>query len=53
MRPFSQPDIHTVLSNHMNKLKQDIASLETDHVLKASVAELEKYYIQKGMITPG
>ncbi len=37
----------------MNKLKQDIASLETDHVLKASVAELEKYYIQKGMITPG
>lgn len=50
--PFIDGDTSATFRNILDKIKQEIASLENDYVLKASEDELEEYFIDKVTISP-
>jgi hypothetical protein len=52
MKPFSDYDIHSVLSTIIEETKGEIKELNNQYVLKASKTELEEYYINKVIINP-
>ncbi len=52
IRPFRDSDTFTAFSNLVEKVKQEIRSLDDDYVLGASKAELEAYYAAKTKIDP-
>jgi hypothetical protein len=52
MYPFHDASLSEVLREHLSKLIKEIASLDTGYVLKASPAELEEHFYQKGFLEP-
>ena len=50
MRPFSDRDSLPTFRNLIDKITEDIQSLDNEYVLKASPIELEQYYVEKVMI---
>ena len=50
--PFRDGDTFATFRNIIEKTVADIEALENDYVLKASPAELEKYYMSKVLVTP-
>jgi len=48
--PFSDEDTFTTFRNLVEKVKQDIQSLDNEYILKASQTELEDYYVNKVVI---
>jgi hypothetical protein len=52
MKPFREGDVHATFSNIVDKVCQEIDTLDSQYILKASPAELENHYIEKTTITP-
>jgi hypothetical protein len=52
IRPFREGDTFTTFENLVKSVTREIESLENDYILKASVAELEKYYVDRVTIQP-
>lgn len=52
IRPFSHASSYDVFRNHLDQVCQEIDLLENDYVLKASLTELEEYFISKLLIEP-
>jgi hypothetical protein len=50
--PFSEGDTFAIFHNRIEMVKQEIESLDNDYVLKASVTELEEYFLDKVRIEP-
>lgn len=50
--PFNDGDTFATFRNIVDKVTQEIQALENEYVLKASLAELENYYIEKVIIHP-
>lgn len=51
-RPFMDGDTFATFGNLVGKIQAEINSLENEYVLKASVAELERYFFDKAKIEP-
>ena len=51
-RPFRNGDTFSTFQNLIEKVKAEIKGLENEYVLKASVTELEKYFLDEAMIEP-
>jgi len=51
-RPFMNGDTFATFQNLVEKIKAEINGLENEYVLKASVAELEKYFFDEAKIEP-
>lgn len=52
IRPFREGDTFTTFDNLIKSVTREIGSLDNDYVLKASISELERYYIDKVTIQP-
>ena len=52
MRPFRDGDFSPTFRNLIDKITEEIHSLDNEYVLKASPTELEQYYVDKAMINP-
>jgi len=52
IRPFREGDAFATLKNVVDKTVSEIKSLDNEYVLKASVSELEEFYINKVIIEP-
>jgi len=52
MHPFSQGALSDVLRAHLAKVVADIKALDSEYVLKASVAELENHFVDAAGVTP-
>jgi hypothetical protein len=52
IHPFSDGDTFATFRNLIDKVEQEIQSLDNEYVLKASQIELENYYIDKVIISP-
>ena len=52
MYPFRDGDTFTTFRNIIDSVVNEMMSLENGYVLKASEAELEKFYIEKALIEP-
>lgn len=50
--PFNDGDTFATFRNIVDKVTQEIQALENEYVLKASLTELENYYIEKVIIHP-
>jgi hypothetical protein len=50
--PFNDGDTFATFRNIVDKVSQEIQALENEYVLKASLTELENYYIGKVIIHP-
>ena len=52
VHPFRDGDTFATFRNITEQVTRDIEALENDYVLKASCAELERYYVSQMMVTP-
>ena len=52
MHPFSDGDFSPTFRNLIDKITEEIHSLNNEYILKASPTELEQYYVDKAMINP-
>jgi len=52
MYPFSDGDTFATFRNLQETVQREIRELDNEYVLKASPAELEQHFIQKGTIAP-
>lgn len=52
IHPFSDGDTFATFRNIVEKVTQEILSLDNEYVLNASQAELEDYYVEKVIIQP-
>lgn len=52
IQPFRDGDTFTTFHNLIDKVTQEIQSLDNEYILKASQTELEDYYIDKVTIRP-
>jgi len=52
MHPFSDGDFSPTFRNLIDRITEEIHSLDNEYVLKASPTELEQHYIEKVMIDP-
>ena len=52
IHPFRDGDTFATFQNIKEKVTREIEALENDYVLKASPAELERYYVSQVMVTP-
>jgi hypothetical protein len=50
--PFRDGDTHATFRNLIDKIVDEIKSLENEYVVKASPTELEGYYVEKVLIEP-
>jgi hypothetical protein len=50
--PFSNGDTFATFQNIVEKVVQEIRSLNNEYILKASQTELEDYYIEKVSVEP-
>jgi hypothetical protein len=50
--PFMDGDTFATFRNIVDKVNQEIKSLENDYILRASMTELENYFIDKVTINP-
>ncbi|OHB59751.1 MAG: hypothetical protein A2173_05960 [Planctomycetes bacterium RBG_13_44_8b] len=51
-RPFRDGDTFATFQNLVEKIKAEINGLENEYMLKASVTELEQYFLDKAKIKP-
>jgi hypothetical protein len=52
MRPFSGGDTYATFQNLTESIANEIDNLSNEYVLKASVTELEKHFVDKGTLDP-
>ena len=52
VHPFHDGDTFATFRNITEQVTREIEALENDYVLKASPAELERYYVSQMMVTP-
>jgi hypothetical protein len=52
IRPFRDGDVHAAFRNLQEEIRKEIDSLENEYVLKVSQTELERHFIDKGLIHP-
>lgn len=52
IRPFRKNDTSTSFRNLLEKVTQEIESLENEYILKAAPVEIEQYYINKAKVEP-
>lgn len=52
MQPFREGDAYGTLRNLLEKVTAEIDSLDNEYVLKASPTELERYFIEKVLVSP-
>lgn len=52
IRPFREGDTFTTFRNLIEKVTQEIRSLDNEYILKASQTELDDYYVDKVTIRP-
>ncbi len=52
MDPFSDGDTFETFRNHVEKVTAEINILDNEYVLKASLTELEQYFVEKVLIQP-
>lgn len=52
MHPFREGDVFATFGNIEKKIEHEIRTLPNDYVIKASMAELEKFFLDKGIISP-
>jgi hypothetical protein len=51
-RPFSDTDSHSAFRSYLQATLDEIGALETEYVLKASLTELEQFFVSKALIEP-
>ena len=52
MYPFNEGDTLATFRNIIDSVTNEIKELENEYVLKASIAELEEYFIDKAVVEP-
>ena len=52
IHPFSDGDLRATLEGLLKKVLQAIGELEADYALKASVTELEQFFVEQAEVTP-
>ena len=51
-RPFRDGDSTGTFRNHLDTVVREIKALENDYALKASMVELEEYYVSQAVLDP-
>ena len=52
INPFREGDTFAAFRNLIEKIVNEVESLDNEYILKASAIELEDYYVNKALIEP-